>query len=294
MDKLVIEVRMNEAARKAANPHVPYTPDEIVADALACAEAGAAIVHFHARNADGSESNETDDYRQILRGIRAHSDVLIHPTLGRFRGDAGREERLGHVRALCEEGLAPDVAPLDMGSNNVDLFDPHAREFRGEGFVYANSTANLREMAGRLRQWGVRPQHAIWSVPNLRLMGAFVAAWLAPEPAFCTLFLAGPGFLGGHPATEAGLRAYVDNLPDVRTVWSAMCVGGEMFDLLPQVIAAGGHVSLGLGDDPYASLGQPSNAEIVQEVVRIARDEGREVASPADARRLFAMEHQPA
>jgi 3-keto-5-aminohexanoate cleavage enzyme len=294
MDKLIIEVRMNEVARKELRPQVPYSPDEIVADALACAQEGAAIVHFHARNSDGSESNETNDFRRIVGGIRASSDVLIHPTLGRFRDDAGPDERLGHVRALCEEGLAPDIAPLDMGSNNVDLFDPDRAEFVGDGFVYANTTANLRYMAARLREWRVRPQHAIWSIPNLRLAGAFLAAGLAPTPAFCTLFLAGPSFLGGHPATEAGLRAYIDNLPDAPVTWSAMCVGAELFALMPQIVAAGGHISLGLGDDSYASLGQPSNAQIVREAVRIARSLGRDIASPAETREIFAQDLLPA
>src|SRR6516225_1414667 len=99
MKKLIIEVRMNEAAKKAANAHVAYTPGEIVADALACAEAGASAVHFHTRSADGSESNRIEDYREILAGVRSRSSVVVHPTLGLFHG-AGPDQRLAHIRDL--------------------------------------------------------------------------------------------------------------------------------------------------------------------------------------------------
>ncbi len=284
MKKLIIEVRMNEAARKDANPHVPYTPDEIVADALACAEAGAAIVHFHARNADGSESNSVDDYRRIVSGIREGSDVLIHPTLGQFFGGVSPDQRMAHIEALAQAGLAPDMAPLDTGSNNIDMFDWQAREFIGEGAVYVNTGANLRYMADRLKGWGVRPQLCCWSIPNLRLAGALLAAGLVPAPAFTTLVLSGERGIMGHSATEAGLRAYIDNLPDQAMEWSVLSGGREVFDLLPMIAAQGGHVSAGLGDTAYASLGQPTNADVVRAIAAAVRAAGREIASPAEAR----------
>ncbi len=287
MKKLIIEVRMNEAARKDANPHVPYTPGEIVEDALACAEARAAIVHFHARHEDGSESNDIEDYCEIIGGIRASSDVMVHPTLGLFHG-APPEQRLAHVRHLCEEaGLKPDIAPLDMGSNNIDLWDPARAEFRNDGYVYANPSSDLRHMASRLTEWGVRPQLAIWSLANLRLAAAFIDAGLLAEPAYPVLFLAGDGFLGGHPATLAGLRAFVDNMPMRRMEWSVLCHGGDLLEFVPEVVRMGGHVSIGLGDFAHPALGQPSNAQLVAQVVDIARELGRDVATPDEARELL-------
>lgn len=294
MKKLIVEVRMNEAARKADNPNVPYTPDEIVADALACAEAGAAIVHFHGRNADGSETSDPDVYRRIVSGIREKSDVLIHPTLGQFFGGAGPDQRMAHIKALAEQGLAPDMAPLDTGSNNIDVFDWANSEFIGDGQVYVNTGANLRYMADRLREWGIRPQLCSWSVPNLRLAGAFLAAGLVPAPAFVTLVLSGGNGVMGHPATEAGLRAYLDNMPDEAMEWSVLCGGREIFELLPVILREGGHVSAGLGDTAYASLGQPTNADIVRALVAIARDHGREVATPEEAREMLGKQLQPA
>lgn len=294
MKKLIIEVRMNETARKQANPNVPYTPDEIVADALACAEAGAAIVHFHGRNADGGETSDPEVYRRIVSGIRAQSDVLIHPTLGQFFGGAGPDQRMAHIKVLAESGLAPDMAPLDTGSNNIDMFDWQAGEFVGDGAVYVNTGANLRYMAGRLREWGIRPQLCSWSIANLRLAGAFLAAGLVPAPAFVTLVLSGGAGIMGHPATEAGLRAYLDNMPGEAMEWSALCGGQEVFSLLPMILREGGHVSAGLGDVPYASLGQPSNADIVRAIAARAREAGRELATPDEARAMLGRQLQPA
>lgn len=289
MQKLILEVRMNEGARKEANPNVPYRPEEIVADALACAAAGASIVHFHARNADGSESNAVEDYCAIISGIRARSDVLVHPTLGLFQG-ASAEQRLAHVRHLCEvAGLKPDIAPLDMGSNNIDLWDAEKAEFRNAGYVYANPTGDLRHMASRMTGWGIRPQLAIWSLANLRLSRAFIDAGLLAEPIYAALFLAGEGFLGGHPATLAGLRAYVENLPDRRIEWSVLCHGADLLDLVPEIVRLGGHLSIGLGDNAYPALGYPANADIVRRVGEIARSLGREIASPAEARTMLGL-----
>ncbi|RYF08022.1 MAG: hypothetical protein EOO77_25410 [Oxalobacteraceae bacterium] len=82
MDKLIIEVRMNELASKAGNPNVPYEAEEIISDALACAEAGASIVHFHGRKADGGETSDPAFYKQVISRLREQSDILIHTTLG--------------------------------------------------------------------------------------------------------------------------------------------------------------------------------------------------------------------
>ncbi|MBM3595324.1 MAG: 3-keto-5-aminohexanoate cleavage protein, partial [Alphaproteobacteria bacterium] len=199
-----------------------------------------------------------------------------------------------HIEALAEAGLAPDMAPLDTGSNNIDMFDWQAREFVGEGAVYVNTGVNLRYMAGRLREWGIRPQLCSWSIPNLRLAGAFLAAGLVPSPVFVTLVLSGERGIMGHPATQAGLRAYLDNMPAEAMEWSALCGGQEIFDLLPMIVREGGHVSTGLGDCPYTSLGQPTNADIVRAITARACDMGREIATPEEARAMLGRQLQPA
>lgn len=286
MKKLIIEVRMNEGAKKEGNPNIPYRPDEIIDDATACAEAGAAVAHFHARTAEGGESNNPDDYRAVITGLRRRSDILIHTTLGQFHG-VPADQRTAHIKSLADAGMAPDFAPLDMGSNNIDLWDPATATFGG-GFVYQNTTADLRVMAEQLKSWNIKPQLAIWTVPNARLMGAFIDAGLLAEPVFPVLFLSGERFLAGHPATAAGLRAFVDLLPQRRIEWSVLCHDADLLPLIPEIVALGGHVSIGLGDYAYPGLRQPANADLVRRVVEISRTIGREVATPAEARQMLA------
>ena len=288
MKKLIVEVRMNEGAKKPDNSHVAYTPDEIIADAIECANAGAVLVHFHARKEDGAESNEVDDYRRIIGGIRARTDVMVHPTLGLFHG-ARPDQRLSHISALAaSDDLRPEIAPLDMGSNNLDFWNPETKSFVGDGYVYQNLTSDLRIMASRLSEWRVKPQLALWTVANARLMGVFVEAGLLKEPVFPVLFLSGDRFVAGHPATSAGLRAFADNLPDCRCEWSVLVHQANMLPLIPEIVSLGGHVSIGLGDYAYPEIGCPSNAELVGRVAQIARTMGRELATANEAREMLA------
>src|SRR5687768_8433566 len=145
MGKMIIEARINETTRRTANPNIPYTPQEIIADILACAAAGASVVHFHARTAEGAESNDPAVYREVITAVRAKSDVLIHTTLGQF-DSTDAAQRTAHIAELSRTGAKPDIAPLDMGSFNVDIFDPKTRSFAPGSFIYSNPTDNLRAM----------------------------------------------------------------------------------------------------------------------------------------------------
>ena len=127
MNKLIIEARINEyMMRDQGNPNIPYTPEEIAADAAACREAGAAIVHFHARHADGKPEHRSEVYSDTIRRIRGGSDLLVHPTLGyNTMADNSAPARLRHILELAKNpSVAPHFVPLDMGSVNVDRYDP--------------------------------------------------------------------------------------------------------------------------------------------------------------------------
>ena len=136
--KLIIEARINEYQSRDQNPHVPWLAQEIGEDAARCREEGASVVHFHARQADGSPDHSAETYAQAIREVRSRSDILVHPTLGYVTLDAGPEQRLAPVLELARDPQTrPDFAPMDMGSVNVDWYDPRALRFDTQGLVYS-------------------------------------------------------------------------------------------------------------------------------------------------------------
>jgi uncharacterized protein (DUF849 family) len=288
--KVIIEVRLNEYARRDANPHVPWTPAEIAADARECREAGAAIAHFHARRPDGSPALEYEPYREVVAALRDGTDMLIHPTLGAMTATGNAVERIAHVMRLVEAGLTPDLAPIDMVSSNVDMIEPESGAFLSEEGVYVNTVRTLRHFSERFRDAGIKPYAQVWNVPSLRYTLAFARAGLLAEPLFLSFALTEGGAISGHPGTPAGLRAFLDFLPgDLPVHWSAVLFGGNMLPLIGMIAAEGGHISIGLGDYPYPELGQPTNAGLIARVADLVRACGATVATPAEARQMLGI-----
>ena len=292
MGKLIIEARVNEyMSRERGNPHVPYSPAEIAADAGACREAGASVLHFHSRKPDGAPEHAAESYAETVGLIRAGSDILVHPTLGYVTLDASGESRLAHILDMAkDEARAPHFAPMDMGSVNVDRYNAQGRRFETTDLIYKNSTETLTYFAAHLRAAKIKPYLVAWNVGFTRYMSAFLDMGLLDEPTYLCFCLTDSTFLGGHPGTSKGLQAHLDFLPPDRHVeWTVCNFGGNLFALAAAIIAQGGHISIGLGDYPYSELGQPTNADLVRRVVTIAHELGREIATPAEAKHILAM-----
>ena len=168
MKKLIIECRVNEYNMRDRNPNVPWTTAEIASDAVACRRAGASIIHFHARKADGGPEHAYEPYRDTVRAIRAASDVLVHPTLGYVTLDAPAAERLAHIRRMIEDGCPPDIAPMDMGSTNVSVLRDGRYVPEMEERIYQNSTATLHYFADHLREWHLKPYLQVWNLSFMR------------------------------------------------------------------------------------------------------------------------------
>ncbi len=286
MDKLIIEARVNEYADRNHNAHVPWTPQEIAATAVQCREAGAAAIHFHARDANGGPDHSTATNAAIIRGIRAGTDLLVHPTLGAYTHDGDAASRIAPVLALAADPMTrPDLVPLDMGSANVDTYDPEQRRFLSACTVYQNSTATLLHFAEELRRIAVKPYAVCWNLSFTRQLLAFIEMGAIGEPVYLCFVLTGASLLAGHPPTRAGLEAHLACLPKDRNLhWTVCCHGGDLLELAPQIITAGGHLSIGLGDWPYVEQNAPTNAELIGQVADMARRLGREVATPQETR----------
>jgi uncharacterized protein (DUF849 family) len=291
LEKLIIEARVNEYAMRDGNPKIPYSPEEIAADARECREAGAAVVHFHARRPDGSPEHAYESYAETVARIREGTDALIHPTLGYVTLGAPPEERLDHIlRMVRERNAAPDFAPMDMGSTNVDRFDPATGRYVTEDLIYQNSTRTLRYFGENIRAAGLKPYLVAWNIGFTRQAVAFIRGGIVGQPAYLCFCLTDGTILSGHPGTMQGLRAHLDFLPDDLNIqWTVCNFGGNLLALASSIIALGGHVSIGLGDYPYREMGVPANADLVRRVAQIARDLGREIATPEEARRILGM-----
>jgi len=288
VDKLIIDARLNEYTFREPNPNVPYSPDEIAADAEACVAAGASIVHYHARDPEtGAPSSDVALYAETARAIRARCDAMVMPTLG-ANTVTDLDERIGHIEAMSKDTASrADLAPLDLASLSLGIWQEGMDAVGGDELVYYNSVGVLKALAARARAVGALPMAAIWNVGSLRLLEAFCTTGVLPNTIFAELFTTEGGLLPGHPGTVRGLQALIDFVPEsVDCVWAAACYGANALPLAEHAIAQGGHVAIGLGDYPYLELAPeaPTNAAVVAAVVEIAGRHGREIATPAEAR----------
>ena len=288
--KVIIEVRCNEYTMRDRNPHVPWSPEEIAADAAACRDEGAAIVHFHARDsATGAMSGDVAVYGDTVRAIRRACDVLVNPTLGASTIVDPRV-RVAHIPLLgADAATRPEFAPVDLGSFNIDPYDPATKSFRNETLSYVTDIAGLRHEIDAIHMSGVLVQSVLWNVGSARLLGAFVDMGVLREPVYAHIALANT-FLAAHPPSVRGLETLVEFLPrGVDIHWTFSAVGANALGLVHAAVGAGGHVSIGLGDYPYNELGTPTNAQLVAEVARMVRAVGREPATPDEVRQVFGL-----
>jgi 3-keto-5-aminohexanoate cleavage enzyme len=292
MEKLIIDARINEYTPRAPNPNVPFSPSEIGEDAAACRESGASIVHYHARDPQsGAVSTDPGLYTQAAREIRARSDVLVMPTLG-ANTLPDLDARFAHIEVMAkEEATRADLVPLDLASLSLSIWREGEPTVGGDDLVYYNSIGTLKTLAARARAVGALPMAAIWNVGSLRLLAAFADTGVFPKTSYAELFLTEGGLIAGHPCTRRGLDALIDFVPEtMNCVWGFACYGAGILDLAGYVIERGGHVAIGLGDYGYPEIGNgtPTNAEVVAAVAAIARQKGREIASPAEARAMLS------
>lgn len=291
MDKIIIEARVNELAPRTDNPNVPFLPHEIAADAKACFDAGAAILHYHGRMADGTPDNASTHYLETNRLVREACPILIHPTLGYIANDADAATRFSAVERMMESPeTAVDFAPMDVGSVNVDWWDPEAKRYTTTDLVYKNSTATLLHFAERIRHHRLKPYLVSWNVSSTRQIDAFLQMGTLSQPAYVCFCLTDGIMLSGHPGTPEGLDAHLAFLPkDKKVVWTAVNYKGDLLLLADKIIAAGGHISIGTGDYPFAEYGAPENGWLIEKVVAMARAHGREPATVEETRAILEM-----
>jgi len=291
--KVVVEVGLNETATKDRNPNVPYGPDEVAADAVACARAGASIVHFHARHDDGSQAWTSDDvYRRAMEAIADDVDLISYPT---YPPRVPREERYAHLWALADTpSRAPlELAPIDIGSRNVVLWDREARRFAeldmlpADSQVAINSPGEIEWVIEQADERALHPTLGIFDMSYLRYSVHALWAGLLRAPLLCKWFLS-ERWVGGTFPTPAGIDAYLSQIPaDVDyegIVVPYATTDPEVCEALwTHALERDQGIRVGIGDNPDA-FSAATNAELVARAVQRVRARGLEPATPADVR----------
>lgn len=281
------------------SPYLPLTPDEIAKDAVAAAEAGASILHLHARNPeDGSPTPDADVYMQFLPRIKQQSDAVVNITTGGGLGMTLDERLAGPLRA------SPEMCSMNMGSMNFGLFPilDKMKEFKYEwerkhlemtrDFIFRNTFKDIEQLFKRLGEdHGTRFEFECYDVGHLYNLAHFVDRGLVKPPFFVqTIF----GILGGIGADHKNLlhmREIADKLFGDDYQWSILAAGRHQLSFCTMGAIMGGNVRVGLEDSLYAGKGKlaKSNAEQVTIIRSIIENLSMEVATPAEAREMLAL-----
>jgi len=293
MTPLIIEAALNGTTSKARNPNTPKSPEEIADDALACLAAGAAIVHTHI---EGFESSGDAAVKEYVKGwtpvLAENPHAILYGTVANGRTP---EERFGHYRGLAKAGMR--MGTLDPGSVNLAT---HGKDgLPGPvSFVYRTSFKDIAALVDLLTECRLGPSIAIYEPGFLRATLAYEKAGRLPAGAFVKFYFAGAyNFLDGLrsnvtfglPPTRTALDAYLEMLNGSALAWATSVLGGSVADtgLARAAIERGGHVRVGLED--YCGEDQPTNADLVTEVVEIARAVGRPIATSDEAASILDL-----
>ena len=283
---LVIEAAINGSTSRRANPNVPVSTAEIVADACACLEAGAAIVHHHTGDGLFDARHRTAPYREAWTAILdRHPDAILYPTIGGGGPHTTIRERYSHVEDLADEGRLR-LAIIDPGSVSLGPIDPEGLPAAVD-LVYQNTFADVRHMADVCLARGLAAHVSIFEPGFLRVALAYHAAKRLP-PAKVQLYFGGPALPFGLPPTRPSLDAYLAMLDGTGLPWMVGVLGGDVTATLARAaIERGGHVRVGLED--HAGPGRPRNEDLVAGIVALAAQYGRRVATAREAAEILRV-----
>jgi uncharacterized protein (DUF849 family) len=283
---VIIEAAINGATTKERNPHVPVTPDEIAADALACFGAGASVIHNHIDRRGISIEEAVERYLEPWRVVLAQRpDALWYPTV-----HFGPPLSYEHMVPLAQSGLLR-VGLMDPGSVNLGRAGDDGVPLGG--IVYANSYETIARAFEICRSQRLGPSLAIYEPGFLRTALAYWRAGKLPQGAMVKFYFSSDhGLTGapfGLPPTEKALDAYLELMDGVDLPWAVSVVGGDVgaSEVAPLALERGGHLHLGL--EFYGGDRTPTNVELVTEAVRLCEKAGRPVATPDEAAAILRL-----
>ena len=280
------------------SPYLPVTPDEIAQAAIGAAQAGAAIVHLHARDpVDGRPVQTPEAFTAFLPKIRAASDVVINITTG------GAPTMTVQERLQPALKLAPEVASLNLGSMNFGLYEmlERFREFRfdwerpylaeSDDRVFRNTFRDIAYVLESCSANGTRFELECYDIGHLYTAAHFLDRGLLKPPLFIQSVFGLRGGIGAHAEDVMHMRRTADRLFGGQYFWSVLGAGRSQMLVAAQSAVMGGNVRVGLEDSLWAGRGRlaESNAVQVRKIRNILEELGLEVATPAQARAMLQL-----
>lgn len=278
------------------SPHLPITPDQIASEAIAAAEAGAAMLHLHARNPETGQPDQSPElYARFLPRIKQSTDAIINVTTG---GGLGMtlDQRLGAAK-----WAKPEVASMNMGSINFNISgagakvdhwlhdweEPYLESTRD--FILSNTFAQIERGMLELGDFGTRFEFECYDIGHLYNLAHFAERCIVKPPFFIQGVFGILGGLGPDPENLMYMKATADRLFGEDYIFSALAAGRHQLPLVTQSALLGGSVRVGLEDSLYAGRGQlaTSNAEQVAKIRRILEELGLVIATPTEAREIM-------
>jgi len=269
MNKLIITVApVGSVPNKKITPHVPVTPEEISSDALECYKAGAAVAHVHARDENQKSTHDVELFQEIHDRIKEKApDMIVQISTG---GRAGLDFD-SRGKGLF---VNPEMASLSTGSCNFPKM------------VYSNPPDLVNKLAEEMKKRNIKPELEIFDTSMILPALELYKNDLIKKPLYFNFVM---GLKGAQLATASQLTHLLSMIPD-DAIWNISGVGRAQLLTTYLGIALGGHVRVGLEDNIYYKKGQlAKNVELVERVVRLAKEFGREIATPDEAREILGL-----
>lgn len=272
MDKLIVTAGLTGSRiSKEQTPYIPVSPDEIVESGIEAWRAGAAVVHVHVRDPEtGRGTQDPAVFENVVSRLRGETDAILCLTTSGIPGrNLPTEERIAPL------SLRPEMASFDAGSVNT------------EAGVFLNPPEFLDTLAHRAMELGVKPELECFDAGMVATCLRYAERGLLRAPLHFQFVL---GMRYGMPASARSLLYLTDLIPADAT-WSAIGIGKAQLPMATLAIVMGGHARVGLEDNIFYSRGvlAQSNAQLVERVVRLAGELGREVATPTEARAILGL-----
>jgi 3-keto-5-aminohexanoate cleavage enzyme len=285
MDACVITCAISGvAANRDQCPAIPYTPEDYAAEAKRAAEAGASVVHIHARYPDGRPSFRIEEYKAITEAILAESpDLIINYSTGAI--GVGNDERIHQI-----EALRPELGALNMGSMNYAKYSKRRKQIVFD-LVFANPFGDIIFFLEKMNASGVKPECECFDTGHVASLEPLIDMGMLKPPVQISLIL---GVLGGAPA-DARTLAHLATLVPGSSSWEVIAISRKQWELVAAAASLGGNVRVGLEDNFYLPTGEmaKSNGDLIEAAARLVELSGRSVATPAQARAAIGLQDPP-